>query len=87
MLLSFLAASAALSAVVVKVELTVSAEGAVTDCAVVESNAPPELADETCRVSMSRVRQVASRDASGTPVESKKVVTVRYQIPAPSSAG
>ena len=87
MLLSILAVSAAMSAVVVKVELTVSAEGTVTDCAVVESNAPPELAEETCRVSMAKVRRIASRDASGTPVESKTVVTVRYQIPAPSSAG
>lgn len=85
MLMSVLVASAAMSAVAVKVELTVSPTGTATNCAVLESNAPRELDEATCRVSMRRTQQPA-RDASGKPIESKKVVTVRYDLAA-NSAG
>jgi len=86
MLLSILAASAVTAAGVVKVELTVSAEGSVTHCAIVETSAPPEVAEQTCRASMARAQR-ASRDASGVPVESKRLVTVRYQPGNPGAAG
>ena len=86
MILAILAASAVTAAGVVKVELTVSAEGSVTHCAIIESSAPPEVAEETCRASMARAHR-ASRDAAGTPVESKRLVTVRYQPRIPGAAG
>ena len=85
MILAILTA-AAVTAAGVKVELTVSPEGAVTHCAVVETSAPPEVADETCRVSSARAQR-AARDASGMPVESKRLVTVRYQPANPGAAG
>ena len=86
MLISAFAALATMSAVAVKVELTVSPMGTATNCAVLESNAPPELDEATCRVSMRKTREPV-RDATGTPIESKTVVTVRYQIPPRNTVG
>jgi TonB family protein len=87
MILAILAASAAVTASgQVTIELTVSAEGSVTHCTVVESSAPPEVAEQACRVSMARMQR-AARDDAGAPVESKRLVTVRYQPRIDTGAG
>ena len=87
MVLAILAASAAVLAPgQVTIELTVSAEGSVTHCAVIESSAPPEIAEQACRASMARNHR-AARNAAGTLVESKRLVTVRYQPRLDTGAG
>jgi len=81
MLLSALVVFAAAAQTAVKIELTIDASGTATSCAVVESNAPPELTEATCRTTLQRARFQPRRDASGAPVESKTVMTVRYAVP------
>ena len=79
MILATLAAAAAYIEAVVKVELTLDAQGKVVTCAVIESNANAEVNDLTCQ------QMVASARFTNANGVEKTVTTVRYRVPAPPS--
>ena len=88
-----LAAAAAAQVFVVKAELTVDQEGAVSHCAVIETNfsveteAARKFADEVCHGLVLHGRFAPQRDASGHPVEFKTTTTVRFQVADEPSTG
>jgi protein TonB len=54
----------------VKADLTVSAEGRVTACKIVQSSGHRVLDDFTCNVLVMRARFTPAKDKDGNPVES-----------------
>lgn len=80
MILSALFATAAMIEAAVRVELAVTPEGKVTGCRVLESELPEEAAASTCDALLKTASFRGARD--GTPMPSKKTVTVVYQVPA-----
>ena len=65
----------------VKLDLTVSAEGRVAACAVVQSSGHKPLDDGTCAIMLKRARFKPAEDAEGRPVEGHFLTpTIHWRI-------
>lgn len=65
----------------VRVHLTVSREGRVSDCRIVASSGSAALDSATCRIIRERARFTPARDGRGRPVTDVYSQSVRWQLP------
>jgi protein TonB len=66
---------------VTRVNLTVNAEGRVSDCQVTGSSGSPELDEAACRNITRRARFNPRLDAQGNPTTGSYAIPIRWQIP------
>lgn len=61
-------------------QLTIGADGRVTDCRVTSSSGNADLDDQTCRTSRSRLKFTPAKDENGNAVASNYALSVRWTI-------
>ena len=64
------------------IRFTVGVEGQPSDCAIVESSAPPALAGTACALMLKRGRYIPARGLDGKPTAQVKLLRFRWQVPA-----
>jgi TonB family protein len=62
-------------------QLTIGANGRVTDCVIAATSGSPTLDGTTCRILRSRARYAPARDAAGTPVPDTDRGTFVWRLP------
>jgi protein TonB len=65
----------------VRIEMAVGAEGGVTGCTVVASDAPEPMRAAACRIMTEKARFKPALDTAGKPIASKVRQTIRFRIP------
>lgn len=65
----------------VRVALTISPEGRVTGCAILESSGQPRLDEESCRLMTISARFTPARDGRGRPIRGRYETSVHWKVP------
>lgn len=61
--------------------LAIGADGKVTSCNVTQSSGNKDLDNQTCRISLSRIRMTPAKDDNGQNIASNFTLRVRWQLP------